>query len=497
MTVDRPASVSDASVRARGPCRPRTAILPMGSAIRRALGLVRALALGLAVGLALALATLPAPAGAQASDTTTHVLSLGGAARLAARQSATALIARAQAQQQAARTRRTLGGFLPTVYGRGQETEVVQNSAALLRFPPAPPGSPFNFSAFLPPAGIDFPPIKAIDLRGFAADTLFSFGAIQRYRQSKTAERASYTVASSSAQDAASAAASAYLAAQQANAVLAARLADSALAADLLTIARQQLAAGVGITLDVTRAQSQLATTRAQLIAARSDRDRSELDLLRALGLPLESQLVLSDSLNTMPIADTLPSERQAIDRALRLRPDLRAADEQLQAAQQQVGAIRAERLPSVAAFGNTGVQGGRWNRLLNVYLWGIGVEVPVFDGLRRETQIEEQEALAREIEIRRRDLRQQAAIQVRQAFLALASARQQLDAANTQLQLTQQELDEARQRFRAGVAGNADVITASLDLNNARTLQVDALAGYQRARVALARATGTVTELP
>jgi outer membrane protein TolC len=55
----------------------------------------------------------------------------------------------------------------------------------------------------------------------------------------------------------------------------------------------------------------------------------------------------------------------------------------------------------------------------------------------------------------------------------------------------------QARDRFRAGVAGNADVITASLSLNAARTAHVDALAAYHAARVALARAEGAVTELP
>jgi outer membrane protein TolC len=54
-----------------------------------------------------------------------------------------------------------------------------------------------------------------------------------------------------------------------------------------------------------------------------------------------------------------------------------------------------------------------------------------------------------------------------------------------------------ARDRFRAGVAGNADVVTASVALNGARTAYVDALAQYQAARVALARAQGAVRELP
>ena len=60
-----------------------------------------------------------------------------------------------------------------------------------------------------------------------------------------------------------------------------------------------------------------------------------------------------------------------------------------------------------------------------------------------------------------------------------------------------QQELTQARERFRAGVAGNADVITASLNLNGARNQIIDALTSYQAARVALARAQGAVTELP
>lgn len=450
-----------------------------------------------AAGVALVvLLTMPRPASAQV-DTGTRVLSLGDAARLAARQSAAAQGARAQAQQSTAQLHLQRAAFLPTLYGLGQETELVENSAALLRFPPVPPGSPFNFNSFLPPAGIDFPPIKAVDLRGYASDTLFSFGAIQRYRQAQAAERASFTVASSTEEAAANTAAAAYLSAQQANAVLAARLADSALAADLLNIARQQLQAGVGIALDVTRAEAQLASTRAQLIAARSDRDRAQLDLLRALGLSLDAHVILSDSLDRMPISDTLPRETDEIDLALRHRPDLHALDEQLNAAQQEISAIRAERLPALEAFGNKGVQGGNWVRLLDVYTWGIGVSVPVFDGFRRESRIEQEEAVARQIEIQRRDLRQQAAIDVRRAFLDLSSARQQLDAANEQLRLAQQELSESRERFRAGVAGNADVITASLDLNSARTQQVTALTSYQSARVSLARATGAVTELP
>jgi outer membrane protein len=69
--------------------------------------------------------------------------------------------------------------------------------------------------------------------------------------------------------------------------------------------------------------------------------------------------------------------------------------------------------------------------------------------------------------------------------------------ATRERLRLAEQELAQARDRFRAGVAGNADIISASLALNTSRNLVIDALTAYQNARVSFARATGSVTELP
>ena len=101
-----------------------------------------------------------------------------------------------------------------------------------------------------------------------------------------------------------------------------------------------------------------------------------------------------------------------------------------------------------------------------------------------------------REIKVRQRDLQQQVAADVRGAVLDLSSARQAVDAAHERVRLAEQEVSQARDRFRAGVAGNADVITASLTLNNARTQLIDSETAFQSARVALARAEGRTTSL-
>jgi outer membrane protein len=447
--------------------------------------------------------------GAPKSDTLTRPLSLGEAARLAARQSALAETGRLRTEQAEARARERRADLLPNLSSVATDGKRSFNTATF----------GFDFPGF-DPNGTVIGPVRTVDVRGRVAQDLVDVAALNRYRSARTSVRASDADASDAAERAASAAAAAYLRALRAGAQLQARAADSALASDLLGIAQQQLQAGVGVGLDVTRAQAQAATVQAQLIVARNEKDRSELDLLRSLNLPLTATVTLADSLpvscplvataqvvtnqsaqggpaDCLAVGDTVPDEAAAVERALRTRPDLRAADEQLRAAEQQLSAIRAERLPSLSAFADQGAIGKDYGNLKNTYTWGVQVSLPIFDGLRREARGQEQQALARELDVRRRDLRQQAEVDVRGALLDLASARQQVTAARERLRLGEQELSQARDRFRAGVAGNADVISASLALNSSRNLLIDALTAYQSARVNLARAQGTVTELP
>ncbi len=341
-------------------------------------------------------------------------------------------------------------------------------------------------------------PVNIYDARARLAVSVVDPAALGRLRASRTLVRAGEADADNQAQLAAATAAGAYLRAERAEAQLGNRVADSTLAAELVNIAQQQLRAGTGVALDVTRARAQLAGTRALLIAARGERDRARLDLARALGVPLDARVTLADTLAAPAPAPGAADEGAAVSRALARRADLRTATEQLAAARQQAAAIRAERLPSVQAFVDDGATGKAVDRrLLNTYTYGVQVNVPIFDAFRRQGREQEQQAAVGELDVRRRDLEAQATVDVRGALLDLRSAGEQAAAARERLALAEQEVAQARDRFRAGVAGSADVVTASQSLTGARTAYVDALAGYQSARVALARAQGAVTDLP
>jgi outer membrane protein TolC len=276
-----------------------------------------------------------------------------------------------------------------------------------------------------------------------------------------------------------------------------ARTADSALARELLDIAQRQLQAGVGVALDVTRARAQLAGTRAQLIAARNERDRARLDLLRGLGLAVTEEVVLRDTLAPPPSDEVLTTEAAGVVEAQRERADLRAASAATDAARRALRAARSERLPTLGLFGDDGATSTSYSRLLNTYTYGAQLTLPVFEGFRTSARVQQQIAALHEAEARQRDLGAQVVADVRGALLDVAASREQAAAAQERLALGEQELAQARERFRAGVAGNADVIIAQLNLNAARSQYVDALASLQLARVALARAIGQVTKLP
>lgn len=443
-----------------------------------------------------ALATSAAPVRAAAQEPVT--LSLGAAARMAAAKSAAPEAARLRTAEAEARVRQRRADFLPNLSAAALDNERTFNSASFgISF-----ADPATGRSLFDPNGQVLGPVKTWDVRGTLRQSLFDPSAFARLRAAKAGVTASDADAVNIAQQVAAMAATAYVRALRASAQIGARAADSTLASQLLDIARAQVTAGVGVALDVTRAQSQVSLMHSQLIAARAERERAQIELARATGLAPGTPITLADSLMAPAVgaAGAAPAdanEAAAIDRASRSRADIRAAVEQGAAAERQLDATRAEALPALSLFADQGSTGKATQHLLSTYNWGIQLSVPLFDGFRRSGRVDEQQTAIRELDVRRRDLEQQAAADVRAALVDLRSATELLTASEERVSFAEQEVAQARDRFSAGVTGNADAITASLALNAARTQMIDARAALESARVSLAKAQGTVTDLP
>jgi outer membrane protein TolC len=432
------------------------------------------------------------PAAVLAQGAPAYRLTLGDAARLASERSTPVLQAHARAEGAEARVRGTMSDLLPSLDADLMQSARTFNTASFgLDFPTIPGQQPF-----FDPAGEVVGPVKGTDVRARVSVPLLDFEALGRRRNARANADAAHEEESAVADAAAASAAWAYLATLRARAEVVAREEDLALAQDLLDVAEGLLEAGVGVAIDVTRAQSQVATIRAQLLGSQHRAEITDLTLRRSLRLPEGAELELVDDLESLEV-ESLPGEREAIARALDQRSDLSAAEAYEAAARQTVSTTRAGRLPTLSASVDEGYYGRRYDHLLNTYSWSIRLSVPLFDGFDRSSRLQEGEARVREIGYRIDDLEEEVSFQIRQSILDLGASQEQAEASAERLRLAELEVSQEEERLRAGVAGTADVVRAAMRLNEARTARLNALAAVQTSRVGLASAMGTVALLP
>ena len=341
------------------------------------------------------------------------------------------------------------------------------------------------------------PPFNAYDGRARVTQTLFDLSSVSRVSAARGQLNAAKADRSAVIETAAQNVALAYTRAARAQAVVAARQADSALAAELVGLAVAQQRAGVSASIDVTRAKTQLADAAGRLVVAANQLDRARIDLARALSLDPTTPITLTDSLSAQLGAADVPADRNAaVTQAIARRPDLMAEQARGAAARQAVSAISAERLPRLDLEADYGVSGLRVPDAVSTRQIAVEVTLPILDGFRREGRKAEQEAVAHESDVRARDLRQQVEADVDGALLDLRSAGAQQQIAAERLELAAQEVSEARQRFKAGVAGNIEVINAQSSLLRARDADIDARFAAVSARIALARSVGSARTL-
>jgi outer membrane protein TolC len=359
----------------------------------------------------------------------------------------------------------------------------------------------FNFNTL----GITFPhipgfpsfptiigPVYQFDARLRGAQTLFDAASWVRLRSAGLGVGVSRAEQNGTAEQAAQAAALAYVRAARAAAQVSARQADLDLARQLTALAEDQLKAGTAAGIDVIRARTLEAAARGALLVARNQADRAAIDLARSLGVDPATRFALSDTLATPLGASQAPVEAEAaVALALQGRPELAVERTRLKRARTDRLAIQAERLPRLDVSGDWGPSGVHAADAMLTRDVTLALSLPIFDGLRREDRLAEQNAVAREAEVRARDLEQQVAAEVRGAVLDVSSGLEQESVAVERLGLAQQELDQARERFTSGVAGNIEVINAQSNLIRARDALIDARTAVATARIVLARAAG------
>ena len=251
---------------------------------------------------------------------------------------------------------------------------------------------------------------------------------------------------------------------------------------------------GVGTGIDTLRANVELQNEKQRLLEAENDRETSLYGLSRLLNLDPRQKVALADSLSFFETPQ--PDVEGSIEEALGNRQEWKALASQIKAAADQKKAAQALRLPNVRFDGEFSYVGTSGNTTLPTYTYEGSVNLPLFTGGRIHAQVVSADLEIRKLQEQRADLRNQIALEVKTALLNLDSARNEVQVANLGVQLSKEEVDQARDRFKAGVANNIEVIQAQDSLSRANDNQIAALYRFNQARADLARSVGQMEKV-
>ena len=157
--------------------------------------------------------------------------------------------------------------------------------------------------------------------------------------------------------------------------------------------------------------------------------------------------------------------------------------------------AATAELLPTVHVDADYGAIGESVSDAHSTYTVAATVRVPLFAAGRAQARAAEADALVRQRRAELDDFRGRIDLEVRTALLDVRAAAQQIDAARTSVTLADQELEQARDRFSAGVASNIEVTQAQEAVAAASETYITALYAHNLAKASLARAVGIAEE--
>jgi outer membrane protein len=330
--------------------------------------------------------------------------------------------------------------------------------------------------------------------RAALTQNVFSLSLIQKWRAAKSGVEVASLSAEVTKRDTMALVGLIYLETLRAKAAVEARNADVSLNQELLHLATERKSAGMATRLDVARAKVQLENERQRLLVAENERDRGQLNLIRAMGLSFDVQLVLTDEMAMVPVPEQTMSEALAV--ANENRTELKVQKQRERLASLTLSSVASERVPSIQASGDVGLIGNQIPDMLTTDNVQVLMTVPIFDGGQREGRISESRSVLRQEAINTQDVRFQVSLEVRDALLTLHSAKKQVAVAEEGLKLSLTELELARERFAVGVATNIEVTNAQTSVAQARDNLIQSLFTFNAARISLARSQGRLGDL-
>ncbi|MGH7793716.1 MAG: TolC family protein [Candidatus Binatia bacterium] len=255
---------------------------------------------------------------------------------------------------------------------------------------------------------------------------------------------------------------------------------------------------GTRARIDVARAEANLFSAQADLIAAENGVKIAWVTLRNAMGLPrLPEQPVAVDSPEVQFSMNLAGARNVAFDS----RTELKSFEAQRRASDQLIATARRGHLPDLifdASYGRRHVSNETVNgRTLNTFplqpTWSVGLSfnIPIFDGFRTTHRVDETLHNYYNIRAQEEDRRQLIALEVEQSYLRVVENQERIKATESAAKAAKENLDLARGRYEVGVGSIIEVTEAETLYTDAQTTYIRTVYEYKIADAQLARAMG------
>ncbi|MDQ7744026.1 efflux transporter outer membrane subunit [Hydrogenophaga pseudoflava] len=260
---------------------------------------------------------------------------------------------------------------------------------------------------------------------------------------------------------------------------------------DSLRLTKLRFDNGAASALDLRQAESLTAAARATLAQQRRTiaQDLNALTLLVGQEVPVNLLPGAGGVAPFQPVPEGLPSE------LLTRRADIRQAEQQMVAANANIGAARAAFFPRISLTASVGTVSNELSGLFKDGSWGFSLApqalLPIFDMGRNQANLDSAKA-ARDIAVAQYEKAIQVAFrEVADALAGRATLGEQLAAQEAQAGAEADRFRLAELRYRNGVASYLDVLDAQRSLFTTQQALAQTRLAQQQNQVALYKALG------
>jgi NodT family efflux transporter outer membrane factor (OMF) lipoprotein len=260
---------------------------------------------------------------------------------------------------------------------------------------------------------------------------------------------------------------------------------------DYLVLTRNRYAGGVASLGDVALAQTQLETTRAQLVDFGVQRAQFEHAVAVLTGRPPSDLSIPADTLQTPPPPVPIAVPSALLER----RPDIAAAERQVAAANEQIGIAMAAFYPTLTLSASAGFESAdflKWFTWPSRF-WSVGPTLAetLFDAGKRHAQVYQAQATYDATVANYRQTVLTAFQQVEDNLAALRILAQEAEVEAVAVKAAEQSLTISTDQYKGGIVSYLTVITAQTAALQDERSAIDILTRRMTASVLLVEALG------